>query len=701
MRSSTVLLSVLFAIGCQAASADTATQPADVRMGPVPQTNTGFVPATYATLRDWQRRREFLREQVRFAAGLIPAPPQPPIDAHIFGKLVRDGYTIEKVYFESFPGFYVTGNLYRPLNSVGRCPAVACPHGHWKDGRLQQGDRGDVPARCITLARNGAVVFAYDMVGYNDSARSFKHRDERLETPANALWGIGHFALQTFNSIRVLDFLQSLPDVDGDRIGVTGASGGGTQTFILAAVDDRVTVDCPVNMISSTMQGGCVCENAPLLRIGTNNMEIAAVFAPKPQLMISASGDWTKLTPKVEFPFVRSIYELYNAADHVANVHIDAPHNYNRQSREAMYQFFGKHLLHGNHIHEGKIPVETPEDMLVFNEAYVPANLLSLEQIIEAKKAESIKLLEPYEASKGVSSKSVDLIRTWAQHAIDPEPYAGVSQCAGNITDKGSPIQYEAMLNRNGRLVPIVGLINKQQPGTNAVIIIDPDGRQSLEKHKDLVQRLLATQHRVIFAEPFSTGRNCRTTGLSAEEKKFFTTFNRTDAAEAVYDLLTVLAAADYDCRTALKTPQTGLEPIGLGDNINLHLKGIHEYSVVAFGRMGPIALLAQAVHHAGIGPQVLVADMNGFGTSSDAAYVNALFIPGIRRVGGLPAIGAAAAVAAGYSGNGAARFTLHLHNTAGKFDTSWLDRIPTAAKADVHISSDIATADQIVSVLP
>ena len=220
---------------------------------------------------------------------------------------------------------------------------VACPHGHWKQGRINHEELGSIPARCIMLAKFGAVVFAYDMVGYNDSGKQFDHRATALwNEPANALWGFGILGLQTWNSVRVIDFLQSLPDVDPKRIGVTGASGGGTQTFILSAIDDRVSVAAPVNMISSTMQGGCICENAPLLRIGTNNMDIGALFAPKPLLMVSATGDWTTKTPQVEFPMIRGVYELFGAADRVANVHVDAPHNYNKASREAMYKFFGK-----------------------------------------------------------------------------------------------------------------------------------------------------------------------------------------------------------------------------------------------------------------------------------------------------------------------------------------------------------------------
>src|SRR5271165_3129990 len=146
--------------------------------------------------------------------------------------------------------------------------------------------------------------------------------------------------MQLWDSIRVVDFLESLPEVN--RIGATGASGGATQILMLQAIDNRIQFSAPVNMISSIYQGGSPCENAPLLRIGTNNMEIAALMAPRPMLMVSTTQDWTKNTPRVEFPALQAMYRLYDKEANIQSVQIDAPHNYNRDSREAVYRFFAK-----------------------------------------------------------------------------------------------------------------------------------------------------------------------------------------------------------------------------------------------------------------------------------------------------------------------------------------------------------------------
>ena len=149
------------------------------------------------------------------------------------------------------------------------------------------------------------------MIGYADSVQisfDLAHRfaKQRPEMNTTENWGLfsppaeAHLqsvmGLQTWNSIRALDFLLSLPDVDSERIGCSGASGGGTQTFILSAIDPRVKLAFPAVMVSMAMQGGCTCENACDLRVGTGNVEFAALFAPKP-LGLTAADDWTKEMP--------------------------------------------------------------------------------------------------------------------------------------------------------------------------------------------------------------------------------------------------------------------------------------------------------------------------------------------------------------------------------------------------------------------
>jgi len=352
----------------------------DSRLTGIPNTDTHFPLPSYHSLKDWEQRRLHLRRQMLFAAGLDPMPEKTPLHAQIFGRVRTKDCTIEKVLLETMPGYYLGGNLYRPLNAAGKHPAVLNPHGHWTYGRLENQPLYSGPSLGANLARQGYVVFAWDMVGYNDTIQT----PHAFGTPAEQLWSFGPYGLQLWNSIRALDFVSELTDVDPSRIAMTGASGGATQTISLAAVDDRIQFYAPVNMISSYMQGGDFCENAPGLRLGTNNVEIAAMIAPKPLLMVSATGDWTKNTPTEEYPAIRRIYELYGKPENVETIQLDAPHNFNRENREAVYRFFAKHILHApdaGQFREKSADIQQLQNMLALSGRALPPNAISYNQL--------------------------------------------------------------------------------------------------------------------------------------------------------------------------------------------------------------------------------------------------------------------------------------------------------------------------------
>jgi len=326
-------------------------------------TDTPWAIPPVTTRAEWESRAASMRRTILFRTGLWPMPERTPLNAQVFGKIARNGYTVEKAYFESVPGFYVTGNLYRPTGSGGPYPAVLAPHGHGAYGRLVADENFNEPMRAAAMARQGYVVFTYDMVGMNDSFQV----PHDYASPEAQLWGFSVMGLQLWNSIRALDFLQSLPDVDGAKLAAAGASGGGTQTFLLTAVDDRVKVSVPANMVSHYMQGGDNCENTAGLRLDHSNVEFAAMAAPRPMLLVSATGDWTRDTARVEFPAIREVYKLFGAESSLSHVEFQAPHNFSRPGREASYTWLARWLKASQDSpKEVGASIESPGNLLVW-----------------------------------------------------------------------------------------------------------------------------------------------------------------------------------------------------------------------------------------------------------------------------------------------------------------------------------------------
>ena len=371
MQSLALALVAVLALVAQPAAAQTTYRTLDDR----------FAPPQFSSVQAWNARRAYLREHVLASAGLLPMPRKTPLNPVVFGEIKKADYTVAKVYFESLPGFFVTGNLYRPIGD-GPFPAVLSPHGHWAYGRLENTSLNSGPGRAINLARQGFVVFTYDMVGYNDSQQV----PHTFSGEREYLWGLSLSGLQLWDSIRAIDFLESLPYVRREAIAMTGESGGGTQTFLASAVDDRIAVAVPVNMISLHMQGGCLCENPPGLRLETTNVEIAATIAPRPLLMISATGDWTAETLEKEYPAVRAIYNLFDAGDRVQAVRITAEHNYNKESREAMYAWMARWLQKKPadvKVAERSFTPESIPNLLVFHGRALPPSAVDVAHLTE------------------------------------------------------------------------------------------------------------------------------------------------------------------------------------------------------------------------------------------------------------------------------------------------------------------------------
>lgn len=629
-----------------------------------------------ATKEAWEKRARSLREHILVSMGLWPNPARSPLNAEITHRVERDGYSIENVRFQSLPGFYVTGNLYRPASEStgddGLRPAILNPHGHWKEGRLNHEPDGSIPARCINFALQGYVAFAWSMAGYNDSTQ-LAHRtfgDDRKQ-----LWGLSLMGLQLWNGMRSVDFLQSLPDVDNSRIACTGASGGGTQTFMLTAADDRVRAAAPVNMVSAHMQGGCICENGPNLRIETNNMEIAAVAAPRPLLLVSATGDWTVNTPEMEYPAIRAVYALYDAEDCLAEVQIDAGHNYNAASREAVYAWFGKWMLDsesGDRISEQPIELEPPDSMLAVTPDSRPEDWVDEEGLTDVwidRARKQLKKMMPSDARSLRRFRQV--ISAGFRSAVGAPKAADDDLVATRLgmhrTDTCTVQSGFIGWRSVGDRVPFTEF-RPPDPHRGAVLVVHPDGVSALTQDNGrdpgpLVQHLLGKGRLVLAADVFRTGladgepadRTPADGEPASGEHAYFSTYNRTETANRVQDILTAVAWLRRSGEVA-------------------------SVSLIGIGAAGPWCLLA-----CGLSPHVdrAVIDADRFETDSDEAYESRLFIPVLRRLGGLAAAAALATPA-----------ELYLHHTGHAFETDEIEAAYRAADALDRLRTQRTPAD-------
>jgi dienelactone hydrolase len=567
---------LLLAIGLAGLALRAQIPAQDARNVDTPNTDTHFAPKTYRTLAEWEARKAVLRRQILSAAGLYPMWQKTPLHPQIFGRIENRDYSIEKVLIETLPGYYLGGNLYRPLKAAPAegFPAIISPHGHWAYGRLEHTNIASVPARCINLARQGYVVFAYDMVGYNDTVQT---PHDFGDTPAEELWAFGPLGLQLWNSIRAIDFLESLAGVNARQIGATGASGGATQTMQIQAVDDRIRFSAPANMVSFIMQGGGLCENAPNLRVGTNNVEIASMMAPRPMLMTAATGDWTKNMQQEEYPAVRAIYDLYGKGADVESLLLEAPHNYNQPNREAMYAFFGKHVLGINDatkLKERPIRVEKLQDMLALHNRTLPDNAISFHQLQdEWKRMAQEQTSDPRERLK------LALAAEW--------PAKVLSQIDGERILLGRP--------GAGDRIPGIWIKGSNPPA----LVIHPDGAEAARRSPE-VARLIQAGRAVLLIDAFQTGSAVAPRNRSV---KMFLTFNKSDDANRVQDILTALAW--------LRMPNTTL---------------------AGLGKAAVWCRFAAAVADEKVNLQ---ADLGAFhGTDQD--FIDAFFVPGIQRAGGL-----------------------------------------------------------------
>jgi hypothetical protein len=476
------------------------------------------------------------------------------------------------------------------------------------------------------LARLGYVVFHYDLVGYADS-QQIQHREGFTDAEAE-LRLQSFMGLQSWNSVRALDFLTSLPDVDPARVAVTGASGGGTQTIILDAIDDRPVASFPAVMVSGAMQGGCICENTWLLRIGTNNIEIAAMFAPKPMGM-SAANDWTKDIMTLGLPELKKIYALFGAEDKVLARKFEFEHNYNQVAREVMYNWFDTQLAMGHQptpiVEKPFVPAPRPE-LTVFNAAHpLPKDATDAaglrKELTRASNAQMAALAKDpakYRETVSVALRAIvnDPIATPAMVDVEEIPRLRIQGDGLNMRGVVLTRKPDGEIIHAIMLQPDLPGGSRDQKVDAIVIWAHPEGIRSLFEGDTLnpvpaVHWLLDHHVAVLAGDVFLTGESRGSRPRVKDDEKFAgynDGYNRTILANRVRDLLTVIAFAQRNTPPAI------------------HL--------VAFDRAGAWALLARAL----AGPTITRAslDLASYDFTQIQQPDDEMMLPGALKYGGL-----------------------------------------------------------------
>jgi dienelactone hydrolase len=630
-----------------------AVSAADVRLQPLKDLDGYFPFSPPSSLSEWEGRREQVRRQILVSQGLWPMPTKTPLNAVVHGRVEGDGFTVEKVYFESAPGFYVTGSLWKPKVIKGRVPGVMFAHGHWQDARLSLGDPAKVrqeiaigaerfekggrsifQSLCVQLARMGCIVWQWDMLSDSDSKqipREVVHRFDKQRSEMNTTenWGLfspqaeanlqSIMGLQTWNAVRGLDFLLSLPEVDPERTAITGASGGGTQTMLLAAIDERIKQSFPCVMVSTSMQGGCTCENASLLRIGTGNVEFAGLFAPKPQGMNTAN-DWTKELATKGFPDLQKLYATYGKKDDVFLLRGEHfQHNYNAVTRSAFYTFLNKHFKLGFEapvIEQDYDPLP-PEKLSVWDEQHPAPKAADPEferRLLKYFTEDSARRLKEEGAEVLRQGVEVVLGRSYDQ--------AGeVEWALADKQDRGDHLEMTGKLvnKTHGEETSVTWLYPKQWNG-RVVVWLDDAGRAGL-KNGD-VSALVAGGAAVLGADLlFQEGgpvKQARVVKNPREFAGYTFGYNHALFAQRTHDVLSLVSF--------LRNARVGSHP------------SPKVVCLAALGpQTGPVALAARAL--AGKAVDRAAVDTHGFRFGRLLDYRDPMFLPGGAKYRDVPGL--------------------------------------------------------------
>ena len=579
------------------------------------------------TLGDWQDHRKHIRSKMHAVAGTFPDPVPLALEEH--GTLELDGYRIIKLTYQSRPNLRVTANLYVP-DGDGPFPGVLGVHGHWPQGKIA----ARVAARGHTLAREGFVVLIVDALGSGERGTTpgeFEYHGMQLGC---SLLSVGEtlLGMQVYDNMRGIDLLQSLDYVDGDRIGVTGASGGGNQTMWVAAFDERVKAAAPVVSVgtfeSYVTNNNCVCETLPFGLTFMEEWAVLAQTAPNALLILNALQDGNPAFDVHQmvrsFNAAREVYRLLGCEEKIAYKAIDLPHGYWPEMRSHMLGWFKRWLKDEGDGWPCAIPdiPELPEsDLLCFPGGTRPGAIGSILQHV-AEKSDGLKRRLLDDAAPLDRRAKAGELRQLLRAAPVPENARRLSPVRGS--EEGREFEKFSVASAAGILIPCVHLMSGRADAGRIAIAVHKDGKDALAQ-KECVRAALDRGTDVCLVDLRNIGEtrwdcaNPKTAHTDSSASRSSLWLGRTMIGEWVTDLLAVRDALARDLPDA-------------------------EFEIMAFGEPA-LAALAAAALSSGF-EKVTVSGLPHTYVVTDTAPVQSMgiFVPGMLHWGDVSLMAALAA---------------------------------------------------------
>ena len=452
----------------------------------------------------WRLRRPEVERAFRKAIGLERLPERSPLNVRVAAPVDMGDYVIENVIFESRPGFPVTANVYRPRTALhGKRAAILCPIGHY----LSAGKRAaDVQARCIQLARMGFIVLTYDAIGQGERLLSGNIHHEA----GYALLPLGETIAgwMVWDSMRAIDYLLTREDVDPERIGVTGNSGGGLNTLFTAALDERVRAAVVVgftfefNNWLKYAGTHCTCTHLPGMFRGMEWFEIAGLIAPRALMMLQ--GDQDGIFPisgaRRAGHSTEAIYRMLGQPEQARFSELPGqPHAYSRPYREFMYGWMARHLLHqgnGEPIAESKIrPLDERDPRLLCD----PDGSIMQRSptVVDLARRRAMEMIARMPESRSVEERNA--AAKWVRELTAP-PELPLHYLAPQIVQRvrvtGGWMEKISFDSEDGELIPgLLWLPQDRAARTKTVVIVDSRGKQAVAESgfvQPLIERGLA-----------------------------------------------------------------------------------------------------------------------------------------------------------------------------------------------------------------